>query len=114
MAGVERIGNVYYRAGDMDAAVEFYERVLGLKLKFRDGDNWAAFDVGGMTLALEGGETGGATVSLRVNGLDELVGQLRQHGARVADPVDGPHERRADLTDPSGNRLVLYEPLKRG
>ena len=117
MAGIQRIGNVYYRAGDMDAAVDFYERVLGLPLKFRDGDNWAAFDVAGTTFALEGGEgggSGGATVSLRVDGLDDFVAQLRQRGARVDEPVDGPHERRADLTDPSGNRLVLYEPLRRG
>ena len=117
MAGIERIGNVYYRVGDMNAAVDFYERILGLKLKFRDGDNWAAFDVAGMTLALEGapgsGGSGGATVSLRADDLDGLVAQLRQQGATVGEIVTGPHERRADLTDPSGNRLVLYEPLKR-
>ena len=119
MAGIERIGNVFYRVADMDAAVEFYESVLGLRLKFRDGDNWAAFDVAGLTLALEGGAepgggSGGAIVSLRVDGLDELVGELRRRGAGVGETVTGPHERRADLTDPSGNRLVLYEPLKRG
>jgi catechol 2,3-dioxygenase-like lactoylglutathione lyase family enzyme len=118
VAGIERIGNVFYRVTDMDAAVEFYERVLGLGLKFRDGDNWAAFDVGGVTFALEGGAEpggggGGATVSLRVDGLDEFVSELRERGARVGEIVTGPHERRADLSDPSGNRLVLYEPLKR-
>ena len=118
MPGIERIGNVFYRVGDMDAAVEFYESVLGLRLKFRDGDNWAAFDLAGVTFALEGGAqagggSGGATVSLRVDGLDELVSELRERGANVGEIVTGPHERRADLTDPSGNRLVLYEPLKR-
>ena len=118
MAGIERIGNVFYRVSDMDAAVEFYESVLGLRLKFRDGDNWAAFDLAGVTFALEGGAqagggSGGATVSLRVDGLDELVSELRERGANVGEIVTGPHERRADLSDPSGNRLVLYEPLKR-
>ena len=117
MAGIQRIGNVFYRVADMNAAVEFYESVLGLRLKFRDGDNWAAFDVAGLTLALEGGAEpdngGGATVSLRVDGLDELVSQLQDRGAIVGEIVTGPHERRADLTDPSGNHLVLYEPLQR-
>ena len=112
MAQIERLGNVFYRVRDMDAAVAFYAQVLGLPLKFRDGDNWAAFDVGGVTLALEGGSAagGGATVSLRVQGLDEVIATLRQAGATVSDATQGAHERRAELTDPSGNTLVLYEP----
>jgi catechol 2,3-dioxygenase-like lactoylglutathione lyase family enzyme len=107
---IEKLGNVFYRVRDMDAAVAFYSQVLGLPLKFRDGNNWAAFDVAGMTLALEGGEANGATASLRVSGLDELIGQLRERGATVSDPQVGAHERRATLTDPAGNTLVLYEP----
>ena len=116
-ASIERIGNVFYRVADMDAAVAFYGDLLGLRLKLRDGDAWAAFDVGGATLALEGGPVegaGGATVSLRVEGgLDDLVARLRERGANVGDALAGGHERRAELRDPSGNRLVLYEPLAR-
>jgi predicted enzyme related to lactoylglutathione lyase len=108
---IEKLGNVFYRVRDMDASVTFYAQVLGLPLKFRDGNTWAAFDVAGVTLALEGGAPeGGATVSLRVKDLDDVVRQLRDAGARVSEPVDGAHERRAELTDPSGNTLVLYEP----
>lgn len=110
---IERIGNVFYRVDDMDAAVRFYQETVGLQLKFRDGDRWAAFDVNGVTLAFEGGATvsggGGATVSLRVRDLDTLVETLRQRGAEVGEVVRGTHERRADLVDPSGNHLVLYE-----
>jgi catechol 2,3-dioxygenase-like lactoylglutathione lyase family enzyme len=115
---IERIGNVFYRVRDMDAAVRFYADVLGLSLKFRDGDRWAAFDVAGLTLALEGAEgpvegRGGAVVSLRVQGLDELAAELRGRGAALGEVQTGPHERRLDLADPSGNHLVLYEPLPR-
>ena len=110
MPGIQRIGNVFYRASDMDAAVRFYSEVLGLSMKFRDGDKWAAFDLNGMTFAIEGGSPRGATVSLRVDGLSEVVDQLRARGAMVSDILSGPHERRATLTDPSGNELVLYEP----
>ena len=113
---IERIGNVFYRVRDMDAAVAFYGETLGLALKFRDGDRWAAFDVNGVTLALESGlptGDGGATVSLRVRDLDGLVEALRGRGADVGEVTTGPHERRADLSDPSGNHLVLYEPLAR-
>ncbi|HEV7661987.1 MAG TPA: VOC family protein [Chloroflexota bacterium] len=113
MAGIERIGNVFYRTTDMDAAVRFYGEVLGFKLKLRDGDRWAAFDAGGMTLALEGGAPGGpggSTVSLRCDRLDEVVSSLREKGAQVSEIETGPHERKAKLTDPAGNQLVLYEP----
>ena len=121
MAEIERIGNVFYRVNDFDAAVAFYSDVVGLRLKFRDGANWAAFDVGGITFALEPARTGsaagsgsGATVSLRVSGgLDDLVAQLRGRGATVGDVKTGPHERTAELTDPSGNTLILYEPAPR-
>jgi predicted enzyme related to lactoylglutathione lyase len=111
--GIQRIGNVFYRAPDLESAVRFYTHVVGLSLKFRDGDRWAAFDIGGMTLAVEGGQRGGpggATVSLRVDGLDSVVDQLRARGATVGQIESGPHERRANLTDPAGNTLVLYEP----
>jgi catechol 2,3-dioxygenase-like lactoylglutathione lyase family enzyme len=113
MPGIQRIGNVFYRAPDMDAAVQFYTDVLGFTLKFRDSDHWAAFDVAGMTFAVEGGApggSGGATVSLRVEGLAELVADLRGKGASVGPVESGPHERRATLTDPAGNTLLLYEP----
>jgi lactoylglutathione lyase len=113
MAGIQRIGNVFYSVPDMDAAVSFYTGVLGLTLKLRDGDHWAAFDVGGTTLAVEGGGTGGpggATVSLRIDDLDTFVQDLRARGARVGDIQTGPHERTAQLHDPAGNRLILYAP----
>jgi catechol 2,3-dioxygenase-like lactoylglutathione lyase family enzyme len=114
MPGIERIGNVFYRVPDMDAAVRFYTEVMGFGLKLRDGDHWAAFEVGGATLAVEGGAPGGpggATVSLRVDGLDEVVADLRAKGATVSHVETGPHERRARLRDPAGNELVLYGPL---
>jgi predicted enzyme related to lactoylglutathione lyase len=118
MAEVQKLGNVYFNLDDVQAAARFYEDVLGLKLKFRDGDRWVAFDVGGTTLALakheeQAPEEGnGPVLSLRADDLDALVAQLRQRGAQVSDPQDGPHERRANLKAPGGHTLVLYEPKR--
>ena len=116
MAEIEKIGNVFYKVTDMNDGVDFYQRVLGLQLKFRDGDNWAAFDVAGVTLALEPAlgalsGNGGATVSLRVKDLDGLAGELRGRGAKLGDITMGGHERKLDITDPSGNHVLLYEPF---
>ena len=55
-AEIQRIGNVYFPVQDVEAAVRFYQEVLGLTLKFRDGDRWVAFDVAGATLAVAGPE----------------------------------------------------------
>src|SRR5213593_1437273 len=88
MASIQRIGNVFSRVDDMDAAVRFYIEVLGFGLKLRDGDRWAAFDVGGATLAVEGGApggSGGATVSMRVADIHSVVQNLRDEGATISD-----------------------------
>jgi len=114
MSGIERIGNVFYVVSDMDAAVAFYQHELGLTLKFRDGDRWAAFDVGGATLALAASsEAGGAppgsgaVVSLRVADAERWA----ETAGMETGPVEtGPHERRVRITDPDGNRLVVYSP----
>jgi len=39
-----------------------------------------------------------------------VVDQLRAKGATVGAIETGPHERRAIVTDPAGNQIVLYEP----
>lgn len=118
-AEVQRIGNIIFRVCDLDTAIDFYERGLGLRLKFRDADRWAAFDVGGVTLGLEPttGETGGsggAIVSFRVEDLDGYVVKLRERGIDVSEPKTGAHERTVELRDPSGNLMLAYAPLPRG
>ena len=118
MAKVEKLGNVYFNLHDVDSAARFYEDVLGLPVKFRDGDNWVAFDVGGTTLAVAkhedqaASEGSGPVLSLRADDLDALVSQLRERGAQVTDPQDGAHERRANLQVPGGHTMVLYEPKR--
>ena len=54
---LKRLGNVFFAVEDLDAAATFYGDVLGLPVKFRDGDRWMAFDASGTTLALAGPPT---------------------------------------------------------
>jgi len=109
-----RLGHVRYPVTDMERAVAFYRDVVGLPLKWRDGDAWAAFDAGGATLALERRSVGahqpaGVMASLKIGrDLDRFVQALREAGATVTAAEAGAHERVATLTDPDGNQTSLY------
>lgn len=39
--------SVLWPVPDLDAGIDFYCDALGLRLKFRDGDRYAAIDAGG-------------------------------------------------------------------
>jgi predicted enzyme related to lactoylglutathione lyase len=119
MARIEKLGNVYYSYPNTEEAARFFENVLQLPLKFRDGDRWIAFDLAGTTFAVakqgDGApaEGAGAMLSLKTDDLDGMVAELRGRGATVSDPRDAHHERTALLSAPGGHTIVLYEPLRR-
>jgi len=100
---------------DLDAALAFYEGILGLRLKFRDGDRYAALEAGGATIALVGAAdrdpAAGVAPALKVDSLEPLAERLRAADPTVGAPRTGEHELRLELRDPSGNPLVLYAPL---
>ncbi|MEU6422912.1 VOC family protein [Streptomyces spiralis] len=113
MANSNRIGNVLYPVSDVSAATAFYGEALGLAVKFRDGERFAALDGGGVTLAIAGAEedvTGGRpAASFKVEDVVETVGKLVEAGAKVVrDPEEGPHEVRAVVEDLWGNLVVVY------
>ena len=107
-----RIGHLIVPADDLDAQLAFYGG-LGLTTRFRDGDRYAAVTDGTVTIGLadqtQQPVAGRTMVSIEVDDLEATLATLTGLGARVAEPVAGPHERRAVVTDPSGNPLTVYE-----
>ncbi|WP_433063577.1 VOC family protein [Dactylosporangium sp. CS-033363] len=104
-----KIGHIIVPAGDLDAQLAFYG-ALGLTTKFRDGDRYAALTDGSVTIGLADASQqpvpGQVVLTVQVDDLDALLVD------RPEIPVEvGPHERRAVLTDPAGNPVVLYERL---
>lgn len=100
---------------DLDAALSFYVDGLGMPLKFRDGDRFAAVAAADdVTLALVAG-TEAVTGSIpapayRVGDLAAAVRRAQDAGAIVVMPgEEGAHEKRAVLRDPAGHLLVLYQ-----
>lgn len=116
MADSVKVGNVLYPAADVEAAVAFYGKALGLAVKFQDGTRFAALDGGGTTFAVAGSEedvTGGRpAASFKVTGVPGTVERLLAAGAKLQRPAEeGPHEVRAVLLDPWGNPFVVYAPV---
>jgi uncharacterized protein (TIGR00369 family) len=97
----------------VDAAIEFYVDVLGLKLAARFGDDWAAVDAGGgLIIGLAPrveGEAPGGTVGLWTNEpLDAVVAELSGRGVEFDGPVLVKDiVQLAFFRDPDGNRLSL-------
>lgn len=113
---IKRLGNVFYAVEDLDAAATFYADVLGLPVKFRDGDRWMAFDAGGTTLALAGPPEDpvaapGAMVGLEVTDLDEWLAGAQARGLQAGPVQTGPHERSVLVRDPAGDVLTVYAKL---
>ena len=117
MGLAKKVGMAILPAKDLDAALTFYREALGLEEKFRDGDRFAALDLGGTTVALAAGEedrAGVAALSFKVDDVRDAVVQLRGAGAEVLrDVEEGPHEFRAVLRDPAGNPFIVYSAKAR-
>jgi len=112
---VKKFSSAYYVVKDMDKAVGFYQDILGLNIKFRDGDRWTQFDVNGVAVALADPSEGtvppggGGTVVLEVDDLGEMRDTLTQNGITVNDIVDmGGHGRYFTAVDPAGNIVQIF------
>jgi catechol 2,3-dioxygenase-like lactoylglutathione lyase family enzyme len=106
---------VMLNVDDMDKACAFYANTMGLKLKFRDGERWAAFDAGSVTLALAGGSERANTpvaLNFKVANVDEALARVTADGARrEGQTATSAHEVRAAVRDLDGHVINLYSPL---
>jgi len=113
-------GNATVFVSNMDAAVEFYTQVLGLKLSNRFGDNWATVEAGkGLTIGLHPaspkypapGTKGAMMLGLEIEGsIDEVVARLTEKGVQMKGSiVRGEAGNFVHLGDPDGNEIYLWE-----
>ena len=119
---------VRYIVDDVDAAVEFYEQVLGFTVDMRPGPGFAALSRDGLRLLVNAPGAGGAGAAggeepepggwnrfqLEVDDLSTEIERLRGLGARFrGDTVEGRGGRQILLEDPAGNPIELFEPYPR-
>lgn len=104
---------------DMDRAVDFYTRILGMKLKERFGNHWASIDTGdGRTIGLHPASEqspaklkGSITIGMEVTEpIEQVVARLKSLGVKFTSPiVDDKAGFFASFDDAEGNPLYLYQ-----
>ncbi|HXA29745.1 MAG TPA: VOC family protein [Candidatus Angelobacter sp.] len=125
MSAAPRLGYAVRFVNSLDAAVGFYQQVLGLRLTKRT-DHWAQFDCGQVTLGLYeraamavnlgvaepelGTPPGAFELAFEVPDCDAAFRAALDAGARsFRPPEDRPWgERTAYLLDPDGALVELY------
>ena len=120
MARVTGIGGFFFRARDPEALNRWYGEQLGVvMLDSHDYDDpgwfqdrgetvFAAFDPDSTML---GEPEHMWMINFRVDDLDAMVQRLRDAGVAVEPHAESyPNGRFAELADPEGNRIQLWEP----
>jgi catechol 2,3-dioxygenase-like lactoylglutathione lyase family enzyme len=122
--------SVRYIVDDVDAAIEFYTKLLGFRVELHPAPGFATLSRGGLRLLLNAPGAGGAgqampdgrkpapggwnRIRLEVPDLTQEVEKLRQAKARFRnDIVVGNGGKQILLDDPAGNPIELYEPGRR-
>jgi catechol 2,3-dioxygenase-like lactoylglutathione lyase family enzyme len=113
---ISHVWAVTLTVADLERAVRFYEKTLGLAKKYQFGD-YAGFDCGGTEIGLRtwGGlarpRQGEPCIDLAVDSVDRAFEALSASGVEfVKEPEDVQWGARiAVFTDPDGNTLQLTE-----
>ena len=114
-----RVTNVFHYVTDLDRTEAFYRDAMGLEVSRLDagdeGEFLIAKTAGELELLFFVGETRPGNSPILVfelveGGIEEAVDQLVSHGSTIVTPISpAPGGVSADLTDPEGYVLSLYE-----
>ena len=120
MARVTGIGGFFFRARDPEALAVWYEERLGVKPApstygeepWRQEEGVTVFAPFAQDSDMIGPPEHTWMINFRVDDLDAVVEQLRSAGETVdVDPERYPNGRFAELRDPEGNGIQLWQPM---
>jgi catechol 2,3-dioxygenase-like lactoylglutathione lyase family enzyme len=104
---------------NMDRAVRFYTEVLGMRVEYRFGDQWASLKTDdGMTVGLHpaskespAGRKGSITIGFEVSeSIERAVTAMKDKGVKFVGPiVDDKEIKAAHFEDPDGNEMYIVE-----
>ncbi len=111
---LDQVTQITMLVADIRKAMNFYSYVLGLPIVTKT-EHAAEFRTEGVILSLktrdQRGGTGSAQITFQVHDLDVVFMEAKQRGAKVLTPprtVDA--GRVAQIADPDGNIIELFEP----
>ena len=120
MERVTGIGGFFFRARDPEALALWYQERLGVKTvpetygegAWRQQEGETVFAPFPLDSEMIGPSEHTWMINFRVDDLDAIVDQLRSAGEAVdVDPVRYPNGRFAELRDPEGNGIQLWQPM---
>ena len=111
-------GNATIFVSNMDRSVDFYTKVLGLKLAQRFGDHWASIEAGQLAIGLHpasaenpAGRNGSMIIGLEVAGsIEDVAAGMKQQGVQFRGTISqGDVGKTAYFEDPDGNLLYMIQ-----
>ncbi len=119
MESVTGIGGFFFRARDPESLSRWYDANLGVAPPPTSYEESPWRQEAGATVFAPMAEdsphlataTGTWSINFRVSDLDAMVAQLRDNGVEVSEHEEVyPNGRFAELVDPEGNPIQLWEP----
>jgi glyoxylase I family protein len=121
MERVAGIGGFFFRASDPEGLADWYEKRLGITPVpqsyeaevWRQQEGVTVFAPFPQDSQMIGPPEQTWMINFRVDDLDAMVAQLRGAGETVdLDPVRYPNGRFAEVRDPEGNGVQLWQPMQ--
>ncbi len=119
---ITRIDPIVVFVRDFEKSLAFYRDQVGLKLAYppmKEGQGWAAFQVGGTGFCIHGGGKGNnrkspVDVHFSVKDIRGTARKMKAKGVTCLHPVKKmPWGLETTFRDPSGNTFELLEPARR-
>lgn len=119
MEKVDGIGGLFFRSKDPEKLAKWYEDHLGVQGPPGDYDTRPWRTEAGTTIfgpfkedtTYFGDMKNQWMINFRVKNLDAMAAQLKKAGVKVeVDPEEYPNGRFAQLNDPEGNPIQLWQP----
>ena len=111
-------GNATIFVSDMDRSVNFYTKILGLKLAQQFGNHWASVEGGKLAIGLHpasnqnpAGRNGSTIIGLELtSNIEDAIAKLKELGVQFHGAVSQDNTgKTAYFEDPDGNLLYMIQ-----
>jgi len=117
---IRAVDFVMYPVSDLARSARFYREILGLPQEiYSEEGQWAEFNCGNLTLALNGQATvptqpGGGRLALAVDDIHAAHAELKNRGVRIqSGPTDYAVCWAMEILDPDGHVVILHHRADR-